>query len=139
MSKSDDRVSQDLKKRILEEMTVETSGVLAKNFDLAKRFVRVTKTGKVEVLIKDKVTGQEQILLYLIGKQYAKEAGFLTTNAVSNKELMDELGIPEGSLWPWLMFLRKSPGIKQVKEEKQVFHFIPINLVEAVLKSIEEK
>jgi hypothetical protein len=131
--------NSDLRKRILEEMTVESSGVLSKNFDLAKKFVRITKNGKVEVLVRDKVTGQERILLYLIGKQYAKEAGSSTTNAVSNKELMDELSIPKGSLLPWLMALRKSPGIKQVKEEKQVSHFIPVNLVESVLKTIEEK
>lgn len=130
---------QNLKRKIMEEMTVKYSGVLEKNFDLAKQFVRITKDGRVDVLVKDKVSGQERILLYLIGKLYAKEAGFASSDAVSNKELMNELGIPGGSLLPWLMALRKKPGIKQTKEEKQVTHYVPINLVETVLKDIEEK
>ena len=107
MSEPDKQVNEDLKKRILEEMTVETSGVLFKNFDLAKKFVRVTKNGKVQLLVRDKITGQDRVLLYFIGKQYAKEAGFSHTNSVGSKEFMDELGIPEGSLKPWLSSLRK--------------------------------
>lgn len=131
--------SQDLKRKIIEEMTVEYSGTLEKNFELAKQFIRITKDGKVDILVKDKVSGQERILLYLIGKLYAKEAGLAPSDTVGNKELMNELGIPEGSLLPWLMALRKKPGIKQVKEEKQVTHYIPINIVETVLKTIEKK
>lgn len=134
-----DKNSQDLKRKIIEEMTVEYSGTLEKNFDLAKQFIRITKDGRVDILVKDKVSGQERILLYLIGKLYAKEAGLASSDTVGNKELMNELGIPEGSLLPWLMALRKKPGIKQVKEEKQVTHYIPINLVETVLKTIERK
>ena len=129
----------DLKRKIIDEMTVEYSGTLEKNFDLAKQFVRITKDGRVDVLIKNKVSGQNRILLYLIGKLYAKEAGLASSDSVDNKELMNELGIPKGSLLPWLMTLRKKPGIKQIKEEKQTAHYIPINLVELVLKEIERE
>lgn len=139
MSEPDTQINQNLKKRILDEMTVETTGVLSKNFDLAKKFVKVAKNGKVEVMVKEKISGQERVLLYLIGKQYAKEAGLSESNVVSNKELMDELGVPRGSLDPWLMALRKSPGIKQVKEEQQVAHYIPTNVIEAILKDVERK
>jgi len=135
----DDKNKGNLKRRIMEEMTVEYSGVLEKNFDLAKQFIRITKDGMVDILFKNKVTGQDRILLYLIGKLYAKEVGLASSDSVGNKELMNELGIPEGSLLPWLMALRKKPGIKQTKEEKQVAHYMPINLVESVLKAIERK
>jgi len=128
-----------LKRKIIEEMTVEYSSTLEKNFDLAKQFIRITRDGKVDVLVKNKVSGQDRILLYLIGKLYAKEAGLTPSDSVNNKELMNELGIPQGSLLPWLMALRKKPGIKQIKEGKQVAHYIPINLVEPVLKAIERK
>jgi len=131
--------SQSLKRKIIEEMTVEYSGTLEKNFDLAKQFIRITKDGRVDILVKDKVSGQDRILLYLIGKLYAKEAGLAPSDTVGNKELMNELGIPEGSLLPWLMALRKKPGIKQVKEEGQVAHYIPINLVEPTLKAVDKK
>jgi len=96
----------ELKRKIQEEMMVDYSNTLEKNFDLAKQFIRVTKEGKVDVVVKEKVTGKEQILLYLIGKLYAKEAGFSVTDEVGNKELLDELGVPQGSLLPWLKALR---------------------------------
>ena len=85
--------SEELKKRIHEEMLVDYSNALEKNFDLAKSFIRLTNKGKIDVIIKDKINGKEQILLYLIGKLYSKEAGFSDTDDVGNKELMDELGI----------------------------------------------
>jgi hypothetical protein len=131
--------NKSLKQKIMEEMTVEYSGTLEKNFDLAKQFIRITKEGRADILVKDKVSGQDRILLYLIGKLYAKEAGLARSDSVGNKELMNELGIPEGSLLPWLMALRKKPGIKQIKEEKQVAHYMPITLVESVLRAIEKK
>jgi hypothetical protein len=128
-----------LKLRIIEEMTVDHSNALEKSFTLAKQFIRITKEGKVDILHKDKLTGKEQILLYLIGKLYAKEAGFTTNDDVGNKELMDEMGIPSGSLLPWLLSLRKENKIKQVKRGKYTHHLIALNWVEKVLKNVEKK
>ena len=131
--------ADNLKKKIMEEMTVDYHSALEKNFDLAKQFIRITKDGKIEVLVKDTLRGKDSIMLYLIGKLYAKEAGFTATDNVGNKELMDELGIPEGSLLPWLKDLRDANNIRRVKKERRVYHFISINLVERTLKSIEKK
>jgi len=129
-----------LKQRIIEEMTVDYASALEKNFDLARQFIRITKEGKVEVLHKEKVNGIDQILLYLIGKLYAKEAGLTTNDDVSNKELMDELGIPSGSLLPWQKKLREQNKIKQIKKgKKNVNHIIATNVIERVLKDIEKK
>ena len=58
---------------------------------------------------------------------------------VDNKELMDELGIPKGSLLPWLKNLRDKKTVKQMKRGRNVFHTVPINLVEKTLKNIEKK
>lgn len=129
----------DLKKKIIEEMTVGYSNALEKHFDLAKQFIRITKDGKVDILFKEKLSGKEQILLYLIGKLYAKEAGFIATDDVGNKELMDELGIPGGSLLPWLKGLRDKNKIKQIKKGRYTHHVIPLNLVERTLKNVERK
>lgn len=128
-----------LKKRIINEMTVDYSSSLEKNFDLAKQFIRITKGGKVDLLFKERLTGKEQILLYLIGKLYAKEAGFSSTNDVGNKELMDELGIPKGSVLPWLKGLRDKRKINQLKKGRNTHHNIQINAVEKTLRGIERK
>jgi len=131
--------NKNLKKRIIEEMTVDYSNALEKNFDLAKQFIRITKEGKVDIPIKDSLSGKEQILLYLIGKLFAKEGGFALTDDAGNKELIDELGVPKGSLLPWLKDLRDKKRIKTVKRGNLSYHAIPINIVERVLKNIEKK
>lgn len=129
----------DLKKRITEEMTVDYSNALAKNFDLAKQFIRITRDGNVDILFKDVITGEEKIQLYLIGKLYAKEAGLVDTEGVGNKELINEIGIPKGSLLPWLKALRDKNKIKFIKKGQHVYHNIPLNLVEQILKHIKRK
>jgi hypothetical protein len=139
----EDNVSQqkrnDLGRRIAGEMTVSYSSALEKNFDLAKQFIGITREGKVDILVKEKLNGEEKILLYLIGKLYAKEAGFTATAEVGNEELLGELGIPEGSLFPWLKDLRDENKIKQVRRGRHAYHVIRINLVERTLKSVEGK
>ena len=128
---------ENLKKRILEEMTIDYANVLDRNFDLAKQFFRLSKDGKVEVLFRDILTGPDRIILYLIGKLYAKEAGLSDSDNVGSNELLTELGILENSLWPWLKTLRDEGWIKQVKIGKFKNHYIPINHVERVLKEID--
>lgn len=128
-----------LKKKIDEEMTVDYSNTLEKHFDLAKQFIRITKEGKVVVLDKDRLNGKEQILLYLIGKLYAKEAGYAATDDVGNNELLNEIGIPSGSLLPWLKHLREEKKIRQIKKGKYVHHSISVNFVEKTLNHIEKK
>jgi hypothetical protein len=129
----------DFKTRIRGEMMVDYASALEKNFDLAKQLLRITSGGKVDLQFKEKLTGQQQILLYLIGKLYAKEAGLVETDDVANKELMSELGIPEGSLLPWLKDLREKKKIKQVKRGRYTHHSIFINVIEKTLRDIEKK
>jgi hypothetical protein len=129
----------NLKKRILDEMTVSYSSALEKNFELAKQFIRITNDGRVDVLIKDKLTGTEEILLYLVGKVYAKEAGLTPTDEVGNKELMNELGVPSGSLLPWLKELRDNNKIKTITRGKLAYHTVSLNVLERTLKSIQKK
>jgi len=128
-----------LKRKIIDEMTVDYSSALEKNFDLAKQFIRITKDGKVDIISKEKFTGKEQIMLYLMGKLYAKEAGLSATDDVGNKELMDELGIPEGSVLPWLKDLRDKKKINPIKRGRYTHHKIQINVVEKTLKGIGKK
>jgi len=130
------REESDLKSRILGEMTVDHSDALDRNFHIAKQFIQITKEGKVHVLCKDALMDKENILLYLIGKLYAKRAELADTDAVKNKELMDELGKIEGSISGRLTELRDENKVVQVKRG---YHVIPLNLVERTLKSIERK
>jgi hypothetical protein len=128
-----------LRERIIKEMTADYSDALERNFDLAKQFIHITKDGKVDTLVKENVTGKERILLYLIGKLYAKRAGYTTVDGAGSKELMDELGVPEGSLRPWLMSLKDESKITQVKLGRLVQNRISMNAVERTLRAVEKK
>ncbi len=86
--------------------------------------------------MKEQLNGKQQILLYLIGKLYSKEAGLTSMESAGNKELTEELGLPMGSLLPWLKDLRDQNKIKAVKTG---YHQTSVNLIEKTLKEIEKK
>lgn len=134
-----DTKKEELKRRIMDEMLTDHYNALDKNFDIAKKFVGVTNEGKVDVKVKEDLNGKYQILLYLIGKLYAKEAGLTDTEAVGSKELMNELGILEGSLRPWIKELRDKNKIKPVKKDRYTHYVIPTNLIETTLKEVMGK
>ncbi len=89
--------------------------------------------------MNDKITGPEKIQLYLIGKRYAKQGELTTSDDVGNKELMEQLGIPDGSLMPWLSDLHDKNKITRVTRQRNTYHSIPMNLIEATLKAVEKK
>lgn len=123
----------------MDEMVVDYASALEKNFDLAKRFIRITKDGRVDILVKDKLVVRDNIALYLIGKLYAREAGFAASDEVNNEELLNELGIPSGSLLPGLKELRDKTIIKTIKREGLSYHVIQPNVVEKKLREINER
>ncbi len=132
-------MQDNLKRRIMDEMVVDYASALEKNFDLAKRFIRITKDGRVDILVKAKLVVRDNIALYLIGKLYAREAGFTASDEVNNEELLNELGIPSGSLLPGLKELRDKTIIKTIKREGLSYHVIQPNVVEKKLREINER
>jgi len=129
----------NLKERITSEMLSDYRNSLEKNFEVAKKLIRITNEGKVEILNKNKFSGKELILLYCIGKQYAAEAGLTKRIGVTNKELQDELSIPLGSILPWLKNLRSKKKINQDKTITPNEHYVPLNYIEPILKELEIK
>lgn len=124
-----------LKNRILEEMSVNYANALEKNFEEAKKWIRITSTGTVDLLRREGLTGTEEVLWYLIGKKYAQEAGLSEQDSVSNQELCDELGKKIGSILPWVKTLRDAGYLETIQKE----HRIKINLIEHFLKELSQK
>lgn len=130
----------ELKAKILREMTVDHSDALERNYALAKEFMRITKEGKVDVTVKDRVGGTDKIALYLIGKRYAQRAGLATTEFVKNTELCSELGIIQGSLLPWMKTLRDNNIVVQGERDgNESQTAIALNAVERTLKAVSAK
>jgi hypothetical protein len=124
---------------VREGMTVDSGNALERNFELAKKMIMLTPEGKVILAHHNKLGGEDKIVLYLVGKVYAKVAGYTNEIEVPNKELLDELGMKEGSLAPWLKFLRDKGQIKQTVKNNLSYHFVPNNLIESELKRIWDK
>lgn len=130
----------DLKARILTEMVVDHSDALDRNYAQAKEFMRITRDGMVDVIVKDRLTGPEKIALYLIGKRYAQRAGLATSEFAKNDELRSELGIMQNSLLPWLKTLRDSNVVVQgTREGNETTHAIALGAVERTLKDVNKK
>jgi hypothetical protein len=70
---------------------------------------------------------------------YAKEASLTNDENVGTTELLDQLGVPEGSLFPWLKELRDSNQIRQVKRENNVYHTVLPAKVYEILTTIQKK
>lgn len=127
----------DLKERIQKEMIVDHANALEKNFETAKKLLSITKEGKIHINIdKSKLSNEEKILLYLTGKVYAKLAEVSESDYASNRELMDELGLPEGTVWGSMSQLSKENKVKPVGRG---IHRITSNLIEKTLKDISSK
>lgn len=129
----------DLKKTILAEMVVDEGGALERNFLDAKQLLSLTKDGKVKLHNRELLTPSEQVLLYLIGKIYAKTAALTTSEWVGNAEILEELGLPRGTLDPALKDLRDGNRIKQKREGKLVSHSLPVHSVGRVLETLMAK
>ena len=126
----------DLANRIISEMTVNYANALERCFDIVKQLLRITKEGKIDLLQKERIPGEDRVLLYLIGKLYAKEAGLATSEDVSNEELAKELGMRMGSIFPWTKSLRDDRKIHTQSRNGISYHAANINLIEPELKRV---
>ena len=128
---------KDLQDRIRSEMVANYSNALERNFEVAKQMIKITTEGKVDVLVKDKLSSRDNIVLYLIGKRYARTASLAPSEYVTIEELLNELGMKEGTLFPTLKLLREEKVIEYgPKEGKLVTHAVSVNMVETELKAI---
>ena len=129
-----------LKRRIKEEMTINYKNILEKNFDFANKMIKVSEDGRTDIIISDKdIIIEDQILLYLIGKLYAKEVGYIEHGEATRIELLTELGISENSIGPILSRLKDKGMIKTRKEKNKPYFSVKMNLVRKILNSINDK
>ena len=138
-TQSRDSNMENLKEKILAEMTVDHADALEKNFETAKNLIRITSKGKTDVLEKNQFATREQILMYLIGKLYAKESELSDVNGADRTELMTELGLPGGTVDPILKKLSDERIIEKNKEgEGATQYSVSINRIEKLLKEIPQ-
>ena len=105
---------------IRKELTVDVESELSKHKEKVKTLISLAPSG--EVLLKSSdLTAKQKILAYLIGKAYANVANY-SEGTATNKELVDTLHLPEGTVKFNLFELRKeglvfsvASGVHQIK------------------------
>ena len=105
---------------IRKELTIDVESELSKYREKVKSLISLTPSGEV-LLKRSDLMAKEKILAYLIGKVYANVANY-SDGTAKNKELVDALHLPEGTVKFSLFELRKEDlvfsvtgGVHQVK------------------------
>jgi len=128
---------EGLKKWVKEELTVTEIETLAKNKEKVKQLLGITTDGRIIFKIDaSKLLAKETICLYMIGKVYAQIAGYVDTESVTNKELIETLRLPEGTIGYTLKELRDE---KLIIAERTGVHRISHDKIEAMLDNILKK
>lgn len=129
-------MSSDLGDWIRKSMTVTETDVLNRHKERIAKIIGVTSEGLIVYQVdKNRLDAEKQIGAYLIGKLFARVAGFVSDDTVSNRELETELAMPEGTVRGTLAKMRKhgsavssGPGV----------HRVPVNGIPSLLDSIEQ-
>jgi len=128
---------EELKKWIKEELTVSPVDDLVNSKDKVKEVLGISSDGKIVFKVNlAKLTARETISLYMIGKVYAKVAGYVDTEAVTNKELIEELKLPEGTIGYTLKELQDE---RIIVAEKAGIHRILYAKIGRILDTVLEK
>ncbi len=133
-----------LKDWILEEMVSgreEDKGmitkILHKHRDVFKQLATIKENGRVTIQNYD-ATAKNQILAYMTGAAYAQIAELREDDAVANQELIDELGLPEGTVRPTLKTLREKKLVVQKQQGLHRINYRKLNEIIPELKSSKE-
>jgi len=79
-----------------------------------KKLVRVKRDGTPVIFDRDRLTQDELIMAYLIGRFFAEKLGFVDKNTATNKEISETLRLPEKVLAARLSELVKRGFVEKV-------------------------
>ena len=84
---------EDLKEKLKRELLLEEE-ITSEQLERIKRFIRLTNKGQVVFVVpREKLPLRDQILLYLLGKKLAQEAGLADKDSASIEEVGNGLGV----------------------------------------------
>ncbi|MEM4354022.1 MAG: hypothetical protein QW470_04645 [Candidatus Caldarchaeum sp.] len=122
-------------KRKLRELIVDEEELSAALVDKTKRFIRLTRDGKVVFMVqKDKLPIRSQILLYLTGKRIARELGLVKSDLASIEEISAAIGAE---------YFTVAARLKELKDQYLVFaverggYTVQLAKLQEILDSVE--
>ncbi len=123
----------NLEDKIQDEMTTDKEDVLEKYFDRVIEAVELSENGRVFLKPDQDFSTKEEILLYGVGKHYASKAGYTDDATFKNKELVEQLERPKGTI-EWGINELKDAG--KIKRKKDGEHKISTNRVGKTLDEL---
>lgn len=128
---------EELKKWVKEELTVTEIDTIAKNKEKVKQLIGITADGRIIFKVDtSRLLAKEIICLYMIGKVYAQIVGYVDTESVTNKELIEALRLPEGTIGYSLKELRDE---RLIIAERTGVHHVSHDKIGDVLDNILKK
>jgi hypothetical protein len=129
--------TDDLRKWIQDNMTVDEERVLSDHKDKVARLLGLTPDGRVFVKVdKTELTSTERVALYLVGKVYSRVVGYSPNAEASNEEIARELGMPDGTVRRATMELR---DIGWGTTVGRGIHRVVMNALPNILTQIDKK
>ncbi|MCS7137428.1 MAG: hypothetical protein NZ941_03555 [Candidatus Caldarchaeum sp.] len=125
----------------LKELIIDEKELSAALVERAKRFIRLTRDGKVVFMVpKDKLTLRSQILLYLMGKRLARELGLVEKDVASIEEVSGAVGAEYFSVAARLKELKDQYMVLAVERGGYTVQLAKLQeLLDSVEKSITPK
>ncbi|MCS6770004.1 MAG: hypothetical protein NZ570_06180 [Candidatus Caldarchaeum sp.] len=127
--------------RKLKELIIDEEELSAALVDRARRFIRLTRDGRVVLMIpKDKLPLRSQILLYLMGKRLARELGLVEKDVASIEEISGAVGAEYFSVAARLKELKDQYMVLAVERGGYTVQLAKLQeLLDSVEKSITPK
>ncbi|MDW7977380.1 MAG: hypothetical protein RMH74_01090 [Candidatus Caldarchaeum sp.] len=125
----------------LKELIIDEKELSAALVERAKRFIRLTRDGKVVFMVpKDKLPLRSQILLYLMGKRLARELGLVEKDVASIEEVSGAVGAEYFSVAARLKELKDQYMVLAVERGGYTVQLAKLQeLLDSVEKSITPK
>jgi hypothetical protein len=115
-------------------MVAEQASILRGMRDRVARVVSINDDGSAGPRVGLALPAREAVLCSYVGKHYAAAAGLATQTSVENRELVESLGLPKGTVGRCVKELRDARLIQVLEEGR---HTLPVSNIERAIKEIE--
>ncbi|MEM0336652.1 MAG: hypothetical protein QXS96_05400 [Candidatus Caldarchaeum sp.] len=131
---------EDLKEKLKRELLLEEE-ITSEQIERVKRFIRFTNKGQIVfVAPREKLPLRDQILLYLLGKRLAREAGLGEKDSASIEEISNGLGADYFQVAARLSDLKTQHYVLSVERGEYIMVFARLNeILDRLETMIKEK
>lgn len=124
---------------ILKQLFTDDNDINANDlFDLLSSFIKINKTDKSIIFLdsSQKHSLKNKLLLFLLGKKVLFLLGDIDTDHIKPKDIIEETGIPKGSVLPTLKLLKDTKGSSLVTSDNAGYYITSYQVSKIKTKNI---